>query len=129
MDVTYDGRMQFTLHERDHAVTVDVPPALGGNDAGMSPVDLFAGAFGACVGYYALVYCRKHHLDAAGLRVRVEYTLAEHPKRVDLIRARLRIPATIGAEHYHGIKALAKACIIHATLHTPPETQILVEAG
>jgi putative redox protein len=127
MEVTFDGDLRFTIHHRGHLVPVDTSTAAGGADSGLPPVELFVGSVGACLGYYALAYCRKHDLDAAGLRIVIEHTMAEHPKRITNIYSRILIPPHISEEHFPGIEALAGACILRNSLKGSIEMPVSVE--
>jgi uncharacterized OsmC-like protein len=127
MDIIYDGGMRFTIHHRGHQVAIDAPATTpGGTDTGLLPTELFAATLGACIGYYALAYCRKHDLPTEGLRVETHFEQAEHPKRIARIVSTLIVPASIDPHHLPGIQAMAKACIIHNTLNHPVETPITV---
>ena len=66
------------------ALTVDEPPPLGGGE-GPNPARLLAAAVGSCMSASLLFCLRRAHLDAPGLRTRVEGTLVRNE------RGRLRI--------------------------------------
>jgi putative redox protein len=124
MQVTYDGDMRFVIRDRGHEIVVDSPEREG--DAGLGPTEIFAGSVGACLGYYALAYCRKYGLDATGLRVEIEKDFALNPRRITRIAAKIVLPAHIGPEHFAGIEAYARHCILHHTLQQPPELPLVI---
>jgi putative redox protein len=122
LHITYDGDQCFTIHDRTHTIRVESPARP--EDYGSAPAVIFSGAVGACIGYYVLAYFRKHDLDPTGLRMDVGHSSAEHPHRIGSIATRIILPPHIGEEHYPGILANAKRCLLHQTLLNPPELPI-----
>jgi uncharacterized OsmC-like protein len=44
--VRHEGGMSSSLNVRGHKIIADVPPEMGGDDRGPTPVDLLAGSLG-----------------------------------------------------------------------------------
>ena len=124
MHITYDGGMRFSVRAGNHTIVIDQPVTGGGEDAGPSPTDLLAASVGSCVGTFILYYLQKHDLDGTGMRVEVNYTYAERPRRMDRIETRVVLPPQIGDEHLPGITKFAQACTVHNTLHGAPDVPI-----
>ncbi|MEZ5076093.1 MAG: OsmC family protein [Solirubrobacterales bacterium] len=53
---------------RDHALLVDEPPGLGGQDAGPDPFELIAAAVASCTSITIGIYARRHGWQVEGLR-------------------------------------------------------------
>jgi len=49
--VKHEGRMASSINVRGHKIIADVPPEMGGNDRGPTPVDLLAGSLGTCIAF------------------------------------------------------------------------------
>ncbi|HOF88747.1 MAG TPA: OsmC family protein [Armatimonadota bacterium] len=124
MLITYDGGMRFTVQAGAHTIVIDQPVRGGGEDAGPSPTELLAASAGSCVGTFILYYLRKRDLDGTGLRIEVNYTYAEHPRRMDRIETRVFLPPQIDDEHLPGLSKFAQECTVHNTLHGMPEVPI-----
>jgi len=124
MLITYDGGMRFSVQTDNHSFVIDQPVDGDGEDAGPSPTELLAASVGSCVGTFILYYLHKRNLDAAGLRIEVNYTYAERPRRMDRIETRVFLPPHIGDEHLPGLQKFAQECTIHNTLHGAPEVPI-----
>jgi uncharacterized OsmC-like protein len=116
MEITYTGGMQFQVEAEGHTLLVDQPVDGGGADSGPSPTALLAASVGTCVGTFILFYCRKHSLDATEMRISVEYSYANAPRRMDRIATRVTLPPQIGDEHLPGLEKFAHACTVHNTL-------------
>jgi len=52
LTVAYDGGTRYDITSGRHRVVTDQPVEDGGQDAGMSPVELFVGSLAGCVGYF-----------------------------------------------------------------------------
>jgi uncharacterized OsmC-like protein len=83
----------FVVDVRAHFLTTDQPYNAGGQDLGPTPVELFVVSLGACIGFFAERYMRRHEIDADGLRVQCRFQMAEHPARVSCIDIHLALPA------------------------------------
>lgn len=64
--------VKVDVQARNFHLTIDEPPALGGTDAGMSPVELVLGALGACQSIVAKSYAKKFEVKLDGFRVELE---------------------------------------------------------
>jgi uncharacterized OsmC-like protein len=117
---------QFAVDIRGHELVVDQP---AGSDPGVgpTPTELFVAGLGACVGFYAERYLRRHELPLEGLAVSVDYEIGERPARVTSMNIRLALPAGIPAERVPGLMAVASHCTVHNSLEHPPEITIKAE--
>ena len=92
---------QFAVGIRGHELVVDQP---AGSDPGVgpTPTELFVAGLGACVGFYAERYLRRHDLPLEGLAVSVDYEIGERPARVTSMNIRLALPAGVPPERVPG---------------------------
>ena len=124
MLVTHDAGDRFAIEIRGHTVVVDQPEAIGGDDVGPTPTELFVASLASCVGFYARRYLARHRLDATGLRVEVAWDMATKPSRVGEVTMRVVVPAGVPEERRAGLLAQAGHCTVHNTLHQPPPITI-----
>jgi putative redox protein len=80
------------IRTRNHRLIVDQPMDEGGKDLGMTPIELFVGSLGACIGYYAVRFCQRHHLLTEGLKVSMEWKYVEEPHRIGSINILVNLP-------------------------------------
>jgi uncharacterized OsmC-like protein len=52
LTVSYHGGTRHDITSGAHRVVTDQPVEDGGQNAGMSPVELFVGSLASCVGYF-----------------------------------------------------------------------------
>jgi uncharacterized OsmC-like protein len=128
MRVTYKGGARFDVTGRRHTIVTDQPKEDGGADAGMSPVELFAGSLASCVGYFVGRYCARHQIPCDGFSIDTDWSYAEHPHRVGAIDMRIHLPAAVSPEQQERLLAVAHGCTVHQSLAVPPLVGITVAA-
>jgi putative redox protein len=52
LSASYQGGTRYDIVSGTHRIVTDQPVADGGQDAGLSPVELFVGSIASCVGYF-----------------------------------------------------------------------------
>src|SRR6516225_5436085 len=95
MEVTVEhlGGVQFEIKARQHRIACDQPAENGGFDEGMTPPELLLASLGACAGFYAAQYLKKHQLATDGTLVRVSAEKAANPPRMNNFRIQVEVPS------------------------------------
>jgi len=120
LTVTFQGQTRFELSNGRHAVISDQPEEDGGEDAGMSPVELFVASLAGCVGYFVARYCRRHEIPVDGFRIETEWSMAEQPHRIGRIQLHLHLPAGVPSSQQEKLLKVAHGCTVHQSIiHTP----------
>jgi putative redox protein len=128
MKVEFRGGAQFDIVSGAHRVVTDQPVEDGGQDAGMSPVELFVGSLAGCVAYFVGHYCKRHQIPHEGFTVETKWTMAEQPHRIGAISLRLNLPVELTAEQQERLLKVAHGCTVHQSIATPPSLQIMLAA-
>ena len=126
--VEHLGGVQFEIKARQHTIACDQPPENGGYDEGMMPPELLLASLGSCVGFYAVMYLKKHKLSTEGTRVHVSAEKAKAPARMEDFRITVEVPAEFGDDHKRGIEEAVHHCLIHNTLLNPPKINLEVQS-
>jgi putative redox protein len=105
-----------------HTIRFDQPESAGGTDTGPNPTDVWVGALGACVAYYAGKYLRTHNLGG-GATVTTTYKAGIGPNRVTKIDINVDAPA-VGPDHRAGFDEALHGCTVHHSLEQPPQVRI-----
>jgi uncharacterized OsmC-like protein len=126
LTVSFRGGNRFDILSGTHSIVTDQPVEDGGNDAGMSPVELFVGSLAGCVGYFVARYCNRHKIACEGFMVEADWTMAEHPHRVGTIVLRLYLPAALNPSQRERLLKVAHGCTVHQSLSVPPKVEIQV---
>lgn len=130
MKISWTRGVQLEVGVRGHRLTVDQPKEEGGDDQGITPVEMFAASLGACVGYFAVRFCQRHALPVAGLSVSMTWDYAEAPHRIGALNAELSLPVGFPSEMKDRLQKVVEGCTVHHSLTHPPEISLrLREAG
>ena len=122
--VDFLGKRKFKIKARDFEVVADLPEQKGGDNTAPTPPELFMASLGSCIGVFAASYCDTAGMDSTGMSIDMDWEMAEDGSRVENIEVHLNVPnAELGARK-KALLAVAKKCVIHNTLHNPPEITI-----
>lgn len=124
MTVTFRGGAKYEIACRSHTLVTDQPVADGGEDAGMSPVELFVGSLASCVAYFVGRYCARHRIPHEGFTVEADWAYAEQPHRVGSVSLRIGLPASLTADQRERLLKVAHGCTVHQSLAVPPAVTI-----
>ena len=107
--------LRHTVQVRDHQLTVDELPALGGEDAGPDPLELLAVSLASCTAITMEMYAARKGWEIGDVEVAVEYTPAERgcPTRFEMV---LRLPDDLPQEQVERLRVIAAKCPVHRTL-------------
>lgn len=95
-----------------------------GTDQAMTPAELFVSSLGACIGVYALRFCKRHNLPAEGLKVLLDWTVVRDPWRIGSIHVELHYPHQVPEADRKGLLRMAEACFVHETIAHPPQITV-----
>ncbi|HKY72039.1 MAG TPA: OsmC family protein [Nitrospira sp.] len=124
LEVSYQGGTRYDIVTGAHRVVTDQPVEDGGQDAGLSPVELFVGSLAGCVGYFVGRFCKRHDIPHEGLHVGAEWVMAENPHRVGQIILSIHLSHPLTAELKERLLKVAHGCTVHQSLTTAPAVDI-----
>lgn len=124
MTVTFIGGSRFDIANGRHTVITDQPVEDGGQDAGMSPVELFVGSLASCVAYFVGRYCGRHKIPCEGFTVDADWSYAERPHRVGSVSMRITLPAQLTADQRERLLKVAHGCTVHQSIAVPASIAI-----
>ena len=111
----HDGT-RYDITSGKHRVITDQPVEDGGQDAGMSPVELFVGSVASCVAYFVGRFCERHDISRDGLMVDAEWETAERPHRVGQINLAIHLPHRLTPELKEKLLKVAHGCTVHQSI-------------
>lgn len=124
LSVSYHAGTRYDIVSGKHRIVTDQPVADGGQDAGLSPVELFVGAVASCVGYFVGQFCTRHEIPREGLSVEADWTMAENPHRVGHIELAIHLPHRLTPELKDRLLKVAHGCTVHQSLAIAPGVTI-----
>jgi putative redox protein len=75
------------------------------------------------------IYARRHALDIAGARYRVEKHMSPEPRRIGRLVIEIDLPAMDDERHRRGLETSAMACPVKKSLHPDIELDISLRFG
>ncbi|MGQ0667811.1 MAG: OsmC family protein [Nitrospiraceae bacterium] len=124
LTAVYHSGTRYDIRSGKHRVVTDQPITDNGQDAGMSPVELFVGSVAGCVGYFVGQFCARHDIPRDGLSVDAEWTIAETPHRVGRIDLAIHLPHRITPEQKERLMMVAHGCTVHQSIAVAPDISI-----
>ena len=121
---TFHGGTRYDITNGKHHIITDQPVEDGGQDAGMTPVELFVGSLASCVGYFVGRFCGRHGIPREGLSVEAEWSMAEGPHRVGRIDICIHLPSRITPEQQERLLKVAHGCTVHQSIALLPDIDI-----
>lgn len=126
MLIEYAGGMRFVARQRGLEVVTDQPEEGGGENAAVTPTELFIASLGMCAGVYAVSFARRHDVPLEGMTIEVDYEYAEGPRRVGSVEVKVKLPQPVSEDLRGGIQRSAEACLVHNSLRQPPKVSISI---
>lgn len=124
LSVAYHGGTRYDVTSGTHRIVTDQPVEDGGQDAGMSPVELFVGSIASCVGYFVGQFCARHDISRVGLAVDADWEMAEGPHRVGTVTLSIRLPHRLSPDMKERLLKVAHGCTVHQSLFQAPMISI-----
>jgi ribosomal protein S12 methylthiotransferase accessory factor len=122
--ISFPGGVAVDATYKGHTVRTDQPAGSGGQDAAMSPSDLFYVSIAACMGFYALRFCQERNLSIEGLGLTLEPIRDEQARRVSLVRIRLVLPPTFPEKYRAAIERAVDHCAVKKQILEPPQFEL-----
>jgi len=100
----------------------------GGEDRGMTPVELMVASMGLCTGIDLSYYCERHGIDLSQVRIDLTWENApDKPSRVGIIRMKVTLPADLSDAERSTLTRIVSSCKVHNTLERGAEIPVMVE--
>ena len=106
-------KLAQTVHIRGHALMTDASQAEGGDDAGLSPHDLYDAALGACKAITVMWYARKKGIPVDDIQTLIERDDSGERSGVYRLSARLKIHGELSDAQLQELQAVAEKCPVH----------------
>jgi len=129
LTVKHEGGMSSSINVRGHRVMVDVPPEMGGEDRGPTPVDLLAGSLGTCIAFYLARWCKEAKVECEGFQVLVDYVHDKASHCVPVLGVKIAMPEGFPESRQAAVLKVAQQCTVHNTLCHAPRIEVTVSRG
>ena len=120
------GKMRHVVEIRGHRVTVDEVPAVGGEDTGPTPHDLYDAALGACKAITMVWYANRKQIPLEDVSVAVERDDADERSGTYRLRTTLTLGGPLTDAQREELRNVAAKCPVHR-LMTQVTTEVATE--
>ncbi|HUY80750.1 MAG TPA: OsmC family protein [Acidobacteriaceae bacterium] len=122
--VIHKGNARFQIQARHHIIVSDQPSENGGDDAAMTPPELFLASIGSCAAYYAAQFLKSRKLDQQGLEVTVQAEKLRQPARLGNFVIQVKTPVSLSDDQILAMDRSVHHCLIHQTMLNVPSIEI-----
>lgn len=116
------GKMRHVVMVRDHAFPTDELPAVGGEDSGPTPHDLYDASLAACKALTVLWYANRKQIPVQDIEVTVEHDDTDERKGIYRLRATLALSGPLTEAQREELLNVAGKCPVHRLM-----TQVTTE--
>lgn len=120
------GKMRHVVSIRNHRVPVDEVPAVGGEDSGPTPHDLYDAALAACKAITMVWYANRKQIPLEDVEVRVERDDSGERSGTYRLRASLVLGGPLTDAQRAELANVAGKCPVHK-LMTQATTEVVTE--
>ena len=106
-------KMRHVVSLRQHQISVDEPPANGGEDLGPTPHDLYDSALGACKAMTVLWYANRKGIPLQDVQVGVERDDSQERKGLYKLAVTLTLGGPLSDTQRQELLAVARKCPVH----------------
>lgn len=120
------GKMRHVVAIRNHRVTVDELPTVGGEDTGPTPHDLYDAALAACKALTMVWYANRKQIPLEDVAVTVERDDKDERSGTYRLRASLVLGGPLTQAQREELRNVAGKCPVHK-LMTQVTTEVTTE--
>jgi putative redox protein len=120
------GKVAFNLTAGRHVMTTDVEAALGGDDLGPSPHDLFDASLASCTALTVKMYAARKAWPLDDVQVAVERDSSREAAGHYKLTRKIRLVGALDAEQSARLLEIANKCPIHKLMHG--EIEVVTES-
>ncbi|MGO4890924.1 OsmC family protein [Flavobacterium sp. W21_SRS_FM6] len=117
------GTFRQTISINHHTVISDVAVALGGDDSGPDPHDLYDASLASCKAITLLMYAKRKQIPLLSVDVEIERDNSRETQGVYVLNVQLILNGEISDEQRKTLEAIADKCPIHK-LMTAVKTEV-----
>ena len=125
--VLWKEGMHFCTHVKSGQLLCDESSEIGA--AYPSAPELLMASLGSCIGAVLVYFANRHDIDLEGMRIDLDWEMAERPHRISRIDIGVAIPARLDEERLATLERVAHTCLIHNTLTHPPQSGLALRRG
>lgn len=114
----HQGYMLFATEVGEHVIETDLPLSMGGADRAPTSLLQFAASLSACTATFVASYCQQAGISLDGMRVELEWQMAEGPLRMTDLALRIVLPEGEVGPRAEAVRRAAELCPVCNTMRS-----------
>jgi putative redox protein len=113
-----DGKLRQRIQIRDNVIFADEGGALGGDDRGFSPHDLFDASLAACKAMTVLLYAQRKAMPLDSVDIEIDRDSSQESKGQYGLNVKLHFNGALSEDDKTRLTEIAGRCPIHKLMTT-----------
>ena len=123
-DITFGGNKKVDAHYHGFTIHSDQPVTSGGDDAALSPFELFLASIGMCTGFYVSAFCQSRSIATDNIKIAQTVIRNDATHMVEKVMIDINLPPDFPEKYKAAVIKTAQSCSVKKFLDSPPEIQI-----
>ena len=129
MEVYFPGKKKVYARYKGFVVETDQPISAGGDNAALSPFDLFLVSIGTCAGFFVLSFMQERGLSTEGAGVILRTERDAETRLISKIFMEIKLPAGFPEKYRDAVIRTAEQCTVKRHLDNVPSFETYTTIG
>ena len=125
MEIHFPGGKKVNSDYKGFTIKTDQSKEDGGDGTAPTPSDLFFASLGACMGLYALDFCKKRKIDPGQLKLSVELLSHEKTHIVEKMSFIIDLGPEFPQKYTSSLIRAMKLCYLKQHFEQPPQFEFV----
>jgi ribosomal protein S12 methylthiotransferase accessory factor len=125
MEIHFPGGRKVNSVYKGFTIKTDQSKEDGGDGTAPTPSDLFFASLGACMGLYALDFCKKRKIDPDQLKLSVEFQSHEKTHMVEKMLFNIDLGPEFPQKYTSALIRAMKLCYLKQHFEQPPQFEFV----
>ena len=125
MEIHFPGGRKVNSNYKGFTIKTDQSKEDGGDGTAPTPSDLFFASLGACMGLYALDFCKKRKIDPGKLKLSVELLSHEKTHIVEKMSFIIDLEPEFPQKYTSALIRAMKLCYLKQHFEQPPQFEFV----
>jgi ribosomal protein S12 methylthiotransferase accessory factor len=125
MEIHFPGGRKVNSVYKGFTIKTDQSKEDGGDGTAPTPSDLFFASLGACMGLYALDFCKKRKIDPDQLKLSVEFQSHEKTHMVEKMLFNIDLGPEFPQKYTSALIRAMKLCYLKQHFEQPPQIEFV----
>lgn len=123
IEVFFEGSKGVNARVRQHVVKTDQPVQGGGNDAAVTPFELFLASLATCAGIYVKGFCDQRGISTEGIKI-VQKHEFDARGMATYIGLEIQVPKDFPEKYVASLVSVASLCKVKQHFSAPPVVEV-----